>query len=101
MNLVKAGSAIPVRFSLGSYQGLDIFMPGYPASQPMGCSNSTLNGVVQDPTASTGFSSLSYDPTTDQYTYVWQTNRAWKGTCRKLLVQLNDGSTPEAYFQFK
>src|SRR5206468_9355299 len=30
VNNVKAGSAVPVKFSLGSNYGLDIFKPGYP-----------------------------------------------------------------------
>lgn len=39
-----------------------------------------------------GGSSLSYDPTTDEYTYVWRTNKAWLNTCRQLVVKLNDGT---------
>jgi hypothetical protein len=44
---------------------------------------------------------LSYDATTDRYNYVWKTEKAWKGSCRKLAVKFNDGSTYEALFQFK
>jgi hypothetical protein len=44
---------------------------------------------------------LSYDATTDQYKYVWKTERAWRGTCRKLIVKFGDGTTKEALFQFR
>jgi hypothetical protein len=36
-NKAKAGSTIPVKFSLGGDQGLDIFESGYPNSVPMPC----------------------------------------------------------------
>ena len=29
--------------------------------------------------------------TTDEYNYVWKTERAWRGTCRRLVVILKDG----------
>jgi hypothetical protein len=48
-----------------------------------------------------GSSSLSYDATTDHYTYVWKTKKEWANTCRQLVVTLNDGSTPHlANFEF-
>jgi hypothetical protein len=33
-------------------------------------------------TVTAGGSSLTYDPTRDQYTYVWKTEKAWAGQCR-------------------
>jgi hypothetical protein len=48
-----------------------------------------------------GGSSLSYDAVSDRYNYVWKTNKAWKGTCRILLVKLNDGTDHFAKFRFK
>src|SRR6185295_6038373 len=37
LNVASAGSAIPVKFSLGGNQGLNIFAAGYPASSPIDC----------------------------------------------------------------
>jgi hypothetical protein len=37
INVVKAGAAVPVKFSLDGNHGLGIFASGYPASQPMSC----------------------------------------------------------------
>jgi hypothetical protein len=56
---------------------------------------------VIEETVSAGNSSLSYDPTTDQYSYVWKTQRAWKGTCRMLVVRLSDNSQYLAKFRFR
>ena len=49
----------------------------------------------------TGNSGLSYDPDSDQYNYVWKTKKGWKGTCRRLVVRLNDGTEHIAHFEFK
>ncbi len=71
VNVVKAGSSVPLKFSLGGFQGLDVFLSGYPVSQQVACgSNTPLAGSEQTMTA--GNSTLSYDPTTDQYNYVWK-----------------------------
>ena len=92
INEVKAGRAIPVKFSLGGDQGLDIFRSGYPKSMPMACdSTDSVDAIVQ--TLSDKSSHLTYDATTDTYTYVWKTDRSWVDTCRQLVVKLNDGST--------
>lgn len=100
VNTVNAGQAIPVKFSLSGNKGLSIFAAGSPTSQPIACSTGSPTDAIEE-TVTAGSSSLSYDATTDQYKYVWKTNAAWKGTCRKLVLQFNDGSTREALFQFK
>ncbi|MGH9937989.1 MAG: PxKF domain-containing protein, partial [Blastocatellia bacterium] len=41
------------------------------------------------------------DAASDQYTYVWKTEKSWAGACRQLIVRLNDGSERVAYFKFK
>ena len=99
-NQVKAGQAVPVKFSLNGDQGLDIFADGYPISQQIECDSSAPADNIEQ-TVTAGSSSLSYDPTTDTYTYTWKTDRAWSGTCRQLVVQLNDGSEHVANFMFK
>jgi len=99
-NVVKSGSAVPVKFSLGGNQGLDIFFAGYPLSKQISCaSSSPLDDIEQTLTA--GGSSLSYDPTTDQYSYVWKTEKSWAGTCRQFTVILKDGSIHTANFKIK
>jgi hypothetical protein len=99
-NVVKAGSAIPVKFSLGGYRGLSIFAAGSPSSQQIACDTSSPASDIEV-TVTAGGSSLSYDAATDTYTYVWKTNAAWAGTCRQLNVKLNDGTSHLANFRFK
>jgi TolB protein len=100
LNSVKAGSGVPVKFSLGGDQGLDIFATGYPRSQRINCDMSTLLDAIEE-TVTAGSSSLSYDPIADQYVYVWKTDKAWAGTCRQLVAKLNDGTEHLANFKFK
>ncbi len=99
VNVAKAGSAIPLKFSLGGYQGMDILAAGSPKGVVYPCSSAPTDELTETTTA--GASGLQYDPTTDQYIYVWKTNKSWVGKCYKLVLTLKDGTTHEAYFRFK
>jgi len=99
INLTKAGSAIPVKFSLGGDKGLSILDPGYPKSQMIACDSAApLDGIEE--TVAANVSEPSYDPSTRQYIYVWKTDKTWAGTCRQLVVKLNDLSYHRAIFKF-
>ena len=98
-NVVQAGRSIPLKFSLGGDQGLEIFAAGYPQSGTIPADPSVpLNNIE---TVSAGASGLSYDATSDQYTYVWKTEKAWSGQTRELVLKLTDGSEHTANFQFR
>ena len=97
LNIVKAGSAIPVKFSLGGNQGLDVFAVGYPRSQTVTCNSAATDPIEQTITANA--SGLTYDATTDTYTYVWKSDKSWAGTCRQLVVTTKDGAVHRANFQ--
>ena len=97
-NVVKAGQAVPIKFSLHGNQGMNIFAAGSPSSQPGTCS-----GLASDPleeTATAGQSTLNYDAQADQYVYVWKTEKSWSGTARLLTVTLADGTKHLARFTF-
>jgi hypothetical protein len=100
VNVAKAGSAIPVKFSLNGNQGLDIFQTGYPGVTPVSCSAGAPTDAIEA-TVTAGSSSLQYDATADQYTYVWKTNSAWAGKCVQFELGLNDGSSHSFMVQFK
>lgn len=100
INTVKAGQAIPVKFSLGGDQGLAIFAVGYPKVQQIACEGGAPSDAIEE-TVSSGGSGLQYDPATQIYTYVWKTQKAWAGTCRQLIVKLDNGTEHVANFQFK
>jgi hypothetical protein len=99
LNVVKAGSAVPVKFSLAGDQGLNIFAAGYPKVTTISCDASVPTGEVEE-TVTAGQSSLSYDALEDQYVYVWKTNKSWTG-CRRLEVKLIDGESYTADFKLK
>lgn len=98
VNNVNAGRTIPLKFSLSGNKGLSIFAAGYPASQPIACNSSAPLSDLEG-TETTGGSTLTYSP--DQYHYNWKTESSWAGTCRLLVVQLNDGTEHIAIFKFK
>jgi hypothetical protein len=99
INVAKAGSAIPVKWSLAGYRGMDIFAAGYPASGTIPC-ESTSDADVIEQTVTAGASSLNYDAAVGQYIYVWKTEKAWAGTCRQLVIKLNDDTYHRANFKF-
>ncbi len=100
VNVVKAGRSVPIQFSLGGNQGLGIFASGYPQVQQVTCSTGAPTDVV-DGTVTSGNSSLSYDSTTNTYTYVWKTQSNWSNTCQQFVIRLTDGSYHVAEFQFR
>ena len=99
VNRAKAGSAIPVKFSLDGDHGLNVLAPGSPTSGSYTCSTASEDVVEQTLTATT--SGLQYDLATEQYTYVWKTDRSWASSCRTLLVTLKDGTRHTALFHFE
>ncbi len=99
LNLVKAGSAVPIKFSLNGDKGLDIF-DSNPVSCWTSCDSSLIGDVIEE-TSTAGQSTLSYNPLIDEYTYVWKTEKYWKGSCRKFTLNLNDGTSHSASFEFK
>jgi hypothetical protein len=99
VNVVKAGSAVPVKFSLGNDYGLDIFAEGYPQSGRVANDpNAAMDNI--EVTVSAGSSGLSYDAAAKQYTYVWKSSKEWAGTSRRLIVKLEDGTDHIAFFKF-
>jgi hypothetical protein len=78
--------------------GLDIFATGYPKSGIISCSSTAPIDAIET-TVTAGGSSLTYDPVTDRYNYVWKTEKSWTN-CRQLTVKLIDGSLHYANFKF-
>jgi uncharacterized protein len=99
VNRADSGRAIPVKFSLNGFKGLDVLAAGYPRSQPIACDSSAPVDAIEE-TVAAGGSGLSYDPASDTYTYVWKTDKGWAGACRQLVVKLADGTSHRASFEF-
>jgi hypothetical protein len=91
LNLAKAGSNIPLKFSLGGNKGMAIFADGYPKSQVIPCNSTALVDGIEI-TDSPGNSSLTYDAATGLYHYNWKTEKNWT-LCRQLVMKFADGTT--------
>ncbi|WP_170131147.1 PxKF domain-containing protein [Deinococcus yavapaiensis] len=96
-NKAKAGSAIPVKFTLGGDQGLEV-LAGTPIIVGVACPSGTANVDLVEETVVASNSGLKWDGT--QYVYVWKTDSRWAGQCLQLSVLLKDGSIAKtALFQ--
>ncbi len=99
VNVTKAGSTVPLKFSVGGNRGLGIVAAGYPASAAHACGSSATDQLEE--TATPGESTLTYDAVTGRYQYNWQTQKSWAGQCRTLTLKLADGSVHTAEFRLK
>jgi hypothetical protein len=99
VNRVKAGSAVPMKFSLGGNKGLAIIVSFYPL---IGAIPTNDGAPVSDieVTVTAGGSSLSYDAASNQYNYVWKTDKAYAGRSYRFALKLADGSFHYADFNF-
>jgi hypothetical protein len=98
INAVKGGSAVPVKFTLGGNRGLTIFRAGYPKVFAVACDTSAqVDDIEQTVTANS--SALSYDSTSQQYTYTWKTTKTTG--CFRLDLVFTDGTVQSALFKLK
>jgi hypothetical protein len=96
LNNVKAGRAVPVKFSLNGDQGLEILV-GTPTSTPISCTTGVPSGDAEEIDTVEG---LSYRSNADEYALTWKTVKSWRGSCRLLTVHLDDGTVHQAAFNF-
>jgi hypothetical protein len=90
-NPVKAGEAIPLKFSLRGNRGSDILATNSSTWTP--CDSAAG-------TSATARGSLSYNASLDRYTFLATTDKSWAGTCADLTLTLRDGTTHQARFTF-
>ncbi len=91
VNTVKAGAAVPVKFSLSGNKGLNILRPGYPLARQITCSAGAIGEALPEAETSSQ-TGLRYDETNDQYVYVWKTDSSWNGSCWQFDLGLRDES---------
>jgi len=93
---VRAGSAVPVWFSLGGIS--DMSAVRAVTSAAASCDGSGSISIAT-PVAMNG--GLRYDASSDRFSFVWKTDRSWAGSCRLLEIGLNDGTTHTLMFDFR
>ena len=105
VNEAKAGSAIPLKFSLGGYQGLEIFAAEPHVEDITAACDGMASGAEGSITqlATTVGQGLSYDAGSDTYTYVWKApsrTETLQNRCWQLILTFTDGREARANFRF-
>lgn len=99
LNTVKSGSTVPAKFEIfaGDTELTDPALAKF-AMQQITCSLTSPTDAIE--TTATGNTSLRYDATAGQFVYNWKTPTA-AGTCYRLTMTANDGSSISANFKLK
>jgi hypothetical protein len=93
----KAGSAVPIWFSLGGVS--DLTAVRNVTSSSISCDVGAPRSSG-DPVSMNG-RGLRYETPSNRFTFVWKTEKAWSGGCRQLQITLKDGTTHTATFTFR
>jgi hypothetical protein len=96
LNSAEAGDPVTLWFSLGGNRGTAIFAAGQPVSTPINCTTRAPSGASAVTSGVLGYASL-----TGWYGYRWNTPSAWRNTCRRFNMTLNDGTTHTADLKFR
>jgi hypothetical protein len=100
-NTVKGGLTVPLKFEL--FEGTTELTDTANIKQPLQVTKITCtSGATEDPIEllATSGTSLRYDSTNGQFIYNWKTPKG-AGSCYKVTVTAQDGSTISAYFKLK
>jgi hypothetical protein len=103
VNRAKAGQGIPVKWQISDGNGGFVSDPDVVTGvqfTTVGCDTGTvLNGPGD--AASKGRSGLRYDPSSQQFVFVWSTPGTLAGQCAEFIVNLSDCSSHRARFTFR
>jgi hypothetical protein len=101
VNRWKAGRPAPVRFSLGAYRGPAPVAPGYPRVARVACGTDAQAAGAEKAAGSWKKTSAAQaKPGRGTYRFLWKTEKKWAGSCRQLVLKLNDGTLHSVEFQF-
>jgi CSLREA domain-containing protein len=99
VNHAKAGKLIPLKWRLRDANGAfirDLASVKSITSRQISCTNGPADEIEQLEPA--GGSQLEYVLSEENFKYRWQTQAAWRNTCRRITVELADGTKPFADF---
>lgn len=96
VNNAKAGSTVPVKFTLSEQGGAPDVAAVF-ASQQVDCTTHAPTGPFA-PVQTPGSRELKSANTS--FHFNWKTDAAWAGTCRQLIIRLQDVSDPVAFYRF-
>jgi hypothetical protein len=96
VNRWKAGRPVPVRFSLGSYRGPAPVAAGYPSV--VGCGAEPRSSAAER--ARGVWTQSRSKRSRGVYRFLWRTEQRWAGSCRQLVLKLDDGALHRVEVQF-
>ena len=86
---------MPVKFDVGGERDSLVLAAGYPKSVQINCTTGAPIGAMTPTNSGSGF---VWDG--EKYQYDWKTVKNWAGTCRQLIVVLDDATVHTASFSF-
>jgi extracellular elastinolytic metalloproteinase len=99
VNVKPAGETIPLRFDIGGDRGPNPLASNAPAWQQIDCATQApLQFAVTTPADRDG--AFTFNRAQQRYQFNWATSADWAGTCRQLIVTLDDGKQLRASFRF-
>jgi hypothetical protein len=103
VNTAKAGQAISLKWQLQKNGALVNSLSAVSSVQAQWVTCGSGTSSVENPVDAdySGASGLRYDVTTNQYIFVWKTDKRWVGRCYQLKVTLDDGKLYWADFLLK
>jgi hypothetical protein len=102
MNVVKAGSAIPLKWQLKNFSGnfvLDLTIVQSISYGQIACLSETITNPITGLADDAGASDLRISGT--DYHFNWKTEKNWSNKCMVIHVTLDDASVHTARFNFK
>jgi hypothetical protein len=96
INDANAGSTVPTKFTLSEQGGAPDVAAVF-ASRQVDCTTLAPTGPFV-PAQTPGSRVLASSG--DQFSFNWKTEQAWAGTCRQLIIRLQDVADPVATFRF-
>jgi hypothetical protein len=94
-----AGQPVPIGFDLGKNWGNDIMIEGSPTVQQVSCLTEDPIGEASSALGRRG-ALPTYNWRTHQYTWTWETQKSWAGTCQQLTFDFYDGSSASLTLAF-
>ncbi|HEX6262351.1 MAG TPA: M36 family metallopeptidase [Actinomycetota bacterium] len=101
LNTFDAGETVPLMFNIGEDRGPNPLASNSPASQEIDCTTRTaVQYAITTNTDSTN-GKLTFNKNLQRYHYNWATSADWAGTCRQVIITLDDGTQLRADFRFE
>jgi hypothetical protein len=99
-NLAKAGRTVPFKWRLASFSGAPVTTLSNVVARTsvMACDGATVTDAIEEYAASNTGLVNNGD---GSYQYNWQSSKAMENTCRKVIIELDDGTRHEASFRFQ